>query len=85
MNHKHDAVYMGKTPTFSLLTEAEVVLLEAEEHELEPEPGKKQHDHHVWKSKGEPAGEVDHTTIVRKETSQKRNKRCQMLPMQNNI
>lgn len=59
----------------SLLTEAEVVLLQAEEHELKPEPGEHQHDYHVGKSKAEPAGKVDHITITRKDPSQKREKR----------
>lgn len=54
-------------------------LLEAEVHELQPKPGKQQHEHHVGKSKTKPAGKVDHVTIFREEPEQRERKteRCE--------
>lgn len=51
---------------------AEVVLLESQEYKMKPEPGQYEHEHHVGEGKAEPAGKVNHTTIVREEPSQKR-------------
>lgn len=41
--------------------------LETEEHELKPEPGQHQHEHHVGERKAEPAGKVNNATIFREE------------------
>lgn len=46
-----------------------VVLLEAEEHKLQPEPGDGQHQQHAGKRKSKPAGKVDHVPVPRKESS----------------
>lgn len=49
-----------------------MVLLEAQKHELKPEPGDHQHQQHVGKSKTEPAGKVDHVSVSREEPSEKK-------------
>lgn len=43
------------------------VLLEAQEHELEPEIGQHQHEQHVGESKAEPARKVYHAAVLRKD------------------
>lgn len=48
------------------------VLLETQEHELEPQIGQHQHEQHVGKSKAEPAGKVYHAAVLREEPSMKR-------------
>lgn len=45
------------------------VLLEAQEHELEPQVGQHQHEQHIGKSKAEPARKVYHATVFREDPS----------------
>lgn len=47
------------------------VLLEAQEHELEPDIGQHQHEQHVGERKAEPARKVYHAAVLREEPSMK--------------
>lgn len=47
---------------------AAVNSLKAQKHELQPEPGQRQHEDHVGEGEAEPAGKVDHATVVWEES-----------------
>lgn len=68
-------MFLINPKTFHTVKVAQNILLEAQENNLKPEPGQYQHQHHVGESKAEPAGEVDHTTVVGEEPSGKMERR----------
>ena len=43
-------------------------LLEAEVHELQPQPGSCQHQYHVGEGEAKPASKVDYVSITREES-----------------
>ena len=46
------------------VNEEQELLLEAHEQQLQPKPGKHQHDDHVREGKGEPASKVDYVRVI---------------------
>lgn len=53
--------------------------LESHENKLQPEPGQREHDDHVWEGKAKPGGKVDHVSILRKQSEQYSKREWNML------
>lgn len=45
--------------------------LESHENKLQPKPGQRQHDDHVWEGEAEPGSKVDDISVLRKESEKK--------------
>lgn len=46
--------------------------LESHENKLQPKPGQRQHDDHVWEGETEPGSKVDDISVLRKKSRENR-------------